>query len=93
MKTQRLTGLSKAIILTIALGCTIAFASGSADASSSSAEVEFTYITVSSGETLWGLAAKHADGASQREWIANLVDLNNLTTNDIQPGQRLALPN
>lgn len=93
MKTQRLTGLSKAIILFLALGGAIAFASGSAVASGSAPEVKLTYITVSSGETLWGLAADHAEGVSHREWIANLVDLNNLTTNDIQPGQRLALPN
>jgi LysM repeat protein len=62
-------------------------------ASGSAPAVKLTYITVSSGETLWGLAADYSKDVSQREWIAEMVELNNLTSNDIQPGQRLALPN
>jgi len=93
MKTQRLTALSKAILLALAMIIAMAFVSGNASASSSKVDVKFDYVTVTQGETLWGLAAEHAKDQSQRDWIAALVELNNLTTTDLQPGQKLALPN
>lgn len=93
MKTQRLTVLSKAILLALAMVIAMAFVSGNAAASSSQSEVKFDYVTVTSGETLWGLASEYAHDRSQRDWIAALVELNNLSTTDLQPGQKLALPN
>jgi LysM repeat protein len=93
MNTSRLTGLSKAILLTVALVLAIVFVSGNASASSNSAATEFEYITVSTGETLWSLADEHANDESPRDWIAKVVELNNLVETEIQAGQRLALPN
>lgn len=93
MKTQRLTGLSKTILLVLALLITIGFVSGNAVASNQQVTQQFEHVTVTSGETLWHLATKHSKGQSQRDWIAALVDLNNLTSSELSPGQRLALPN
>jgi len=93
MKTSRLTGLSKAILLVLALILAVSFVSGNALASGSNSGVKFDYVTVTSGQTLWGLAKSHAKNQSQREWIAELVELNNLTSTDLQPGQKLVLPN
>lgn len=93
MNAKRLTGFSKAILLVTALIMAIGFFSSNALASSSSSKSELNYVTVHAGETLWGLAETHVKDGDPRDWISAVVDLNNLTTNDLQPGQRLALPN
>ncbi|MFM2385087.1 MAG: hypothetical protein RL166_961 [Actinomycetota bacterium] len=93
MKAQRLNGFIKAILLATALIMAIGFFSSNALASNESGKAEFHYVTVNAGQTLWGLAESHAKNSDPRDWIAAVVDLNNLTTNELQPGQRLALPN
>ena len=93
MNTVRLTRLSKTILVAIALVIAASFFSTNAMASGESSKAHFNYVTVNSGETLWGMAATYGKGQDPRDWIANVVDLNNLTTNNLQAGQRLALPN
>jgi predicted Zn-dependent protease len=55
-------------------------------------KTNFTYVTIHSGESLWQLAAKVAPNEDRRDWIAKVVDLNALTSADVAPGQRIALP-
>jgi hypothetical protein len=50
------------------------------------------YVTVASGDSLWGMANVHAAGQDPREWIAEVVLLNALETVDLTPGQQIALP-
>jgi hypothetical protein len=38
------------------------------------------------------VAEKYASNVDTREWIAELVTLNALQDNQLQPGQRIALP-
>jgi LysM repeat protein len=66
--------------------------SASANASTQATQVSFKYITIEPGQSLWSLAAKHAAGADPRDWIAQVVSLNALTSAEVQPGQRIALP-
>ena len=87
------------LVLTLALAifAAISFATGQAQASNQTSAnhshaSEFTYVSVHAGDTLWSLADTYAGNADQRDWIANLVSLNNLASNNLQPGQRLALP-
>ena len=93
MKAQRLGGFAKVILLVTALVMAIAFISSNALASGEGVKTHFNYVTVHAGQTLWGLAETHAKNQDPRDWIQSLVELNNLTTNQLQPGQRLALPN
>lgn len=93
MKTVRLTGLSKVILLIAAIFLAMGFFSTNALASGEANKAHFHYVTISSGQTLWSLASKYAKNTDPRDWIASVVDLNNLNTNNLQPGQRLALPN
>ena len=53
---------------------------------------ELTYITVSQGDSLWSLAEAHAGGQDPRDWIAEVVMTNALTSADLIPGQQIALP-
>jgi Tfp pilus assembly protein FimV len=48
---------------------------------------------VSSGDTLWGIAAGVAsEGSDVRQTIALIMDLNDLSGSTIHPGQTLVLP-
>jgi hypothetical protein len=83
----------RATMFIVALVAAIGFFSGQAAiAGSESVKANFTYVTIHSGESLWQLAAKLAPNTDRRDWIASVVDLNALTSADVVPGQRIALP-
>jgi LysM repeat protein len=86
-----------ALVLAFAIFGAISLASSQAqamgtDSQQSSVESTFTYVTIHSGDTLWSLADTYAGNTDSREWIATLVTLNALESNNLQPGQKLALP-
>ncbi|MFM6939155.1 MAG: hypothetical protein ACKOUD_00820, partial [Rhodoluna sp.] len=68
------------------------FSGQAANAGSTVVTANFTYVTIHSGESLWQLAGELAPNEDRRDWIAKVVDLNALTTADVTPGQRIALP-
>lgn len=53
---------------------------------------KFTWVTVYSGDTLWSLAEEYAPDRDPRDFIADLVALNNLEDSVISAGMQLALP-
>lgn len=77
-------------ILALAVSLSIAGISGSQATSQSPGDLEF--ITVSSGDTLWQLATTFAPNQDPRDWIAEVVAINALSSVDLEPGQRIALP-
>lgn len=77
-------------ILALAASFSVASLTGSFATNGAGAELE--YITINSGETLWQLADLHAPSQDPRDWIADVVALNALTSVDLEPGQRIALP-
>ncbi len=81
-----------ALALALAGGFSIFASQGQAQASSEATNSSFTYVTVHAGDTLWSVAEKYAANVDTREWIAELVNLNALQDNQLQPGQRIALP-
>lgn len=64
---------------------------GGAIATAETAPNSFTYVTVEAGQSLWQLAQALAPAADPRDVIAEIVSLNQIN-GDIQPGQRLAIP-
>ena len=64
----------------------------SATASGDAGSASFEYVTVQAGETLWGLAEEIAPAADPRDVIADIVNLNQLSSAEVQPGQKLAVP-
>jgi hypothetical protein len=83
----------QATVVTVAVVAAISFFSGqAATAGSEQVKAHFNYVTIHSGESLWQLAAKVAPNEDRRDWIAKVVDLNALTSAEVTPGQRIALP-
>jgi LysM domain-containing protein len=80
-----------AIPLAIAAAVTGVGALGAA-AGTQGAASTFQYVTVESGESLWQVAEAVAPTADPRDVVAGIVSLNNLGSDEVQPGQRLAIP-
>ena len=83
----------QATVLAVAVVAAISFFSGqAATAGSDAVKTDFTYVTIHSGESLWQLAGKIAPNEDPRDWITKVVNLNALTSAEVAPGQRIALP-
>jgi hypothetical protein len=53
---------------------------------------DFEYMTVLSGDTLWGIAEIVAPDADPRDVIAEIMALNQLKNAALTPGQQIAIP-
>ena len=63
-----------------------------AQASADSVQNSFEYVSIAPGQSLWQLAEQVAPQADPREVVADILTLNNLSSGDVQPGQKLAIP-
>lgn len=70
----------------------LALNGGGALASGDGASVDFDYVTVHAGESLWSLAEDLAPTADPRDVVDAIVSLNQLGSAVLEPGQRLAVP-
>jgi LysM repeat protein len=94
----RLTRRGRAVVTALAalplIVAALAFGlnGGVATATSTSSSTTFQYVTVEAGQSLWQLALEIAPSADPREVISDVVQLNQLSSADVQAGQRLAIP-
>ena len=78
------------IALLIVLG---SFLTSEAQAGDGPAQSQPTIsVTVGAGETLWGLASRHAPDRDPRDVVAEMVELNNLRSSVVQAGQSISIP-
>jgi LysM repeat protein len=63
-----------------------------AAAGTQSSTATYHYVSVEPGESLWQLAESIAPTADPRDVIADIQNLNNLSSGELQPGQRIAIP-
>ncbi|RWZ55414.1 LysM peptidoglycan-binding domain-containing protein [Labedella populi] len=61
-------------------------------AGSSAAVVDFEYVTINAGESLWQVAERIAPASDPRDVVADIVSLNQLGSSSVEAGQRLAIP-
>jgi LysM repeat protein len=55
-------------------------------------EQTVTKITITEGDTLWGLAYDHSENMSTEKWIKEVIKLNDLSSATIKKGEDLLLP-
>ncbi|MEN2737273.1 LysM peptidoglycan-binding domain-containing protein [Microbacterium sp. X-17] len=85
--------LTMLVALPIVIGAMVfALNGGGAAATGEQAHVTFHYVTVQSGDSLWSVASRIAPNADPRDVIAELVNLNGLSSAVVTPGQQLAIP-
>jgi LysM repeat protein len=58
----------------------------------STTAVDYTYVTVQPGDTLWSIAGDVAPGVDRRVVVDRIVDLNQLGSGDLRAGERIAVP-
>jgi hypothetical protein len=80
-----------AVVVAIASASIFGFVNGAA-ANSKAGSAQFEYVTISAGQNLWSLAEQLAPNKDPQDWMQEVVNLNGLTTTDLQPGQRIAIP-
>ena len=84
-----LAALPAVVVLSVAIiGGGAALASREPGASVES----FSYVTASSGDSLWSIAEQVAPAADPRDVVDAIIKLNALDTAVIEAGQRLAIP-
>ena len=76
----------------VALATSFSVASISGSFAGNETPQELSFVTVQSGDSLWNMAGDYAKGMDPRDWIAEVVMLNNLESVDLVPGQQIALP-
>jgi hypothetical protein len=54
--------------------------------------VEYTYVTIAAGESLWAIAEDIAPTADPRDVVNDVLAFNGMSSAELFPGQRLALP-
>jgi hypothetical protein len=92
----RITARGRAVLLTLVAtplviaALVIGINAGGATATNSATPLKT--VSVTSGESLWQLAVALAPNADPRDVIADIMTVNQLTSPDIQSGQRLEIP-
>lgn len=85
--------LSALVLIPAALGILgLSLNAGPAAATSEVVTTPYETITVQQGESLWGIASSIAGDRDVRVVVADIVRMNALTSESLQPGQRLLLP-
>ena len=77
--------------LLLGVGKTLQPAEASSTLTSSTATT-FEYVTIMRGDSLWSIAEQYAPNRDPRDFIAEIVALNNLTDSVVDAGMRIALP-
>jgi hypothetical protein len=60
---------------------------------SASKATTFEYVTIMGGDSLWSIAEQFAPDRDPRDFIAEIVALNNMSDSVVDAGMRIALPN
>jgi hypothetical protein len=92
----RITARGRAVLLALLamplVASALVFGIGAGAASGTNSSTPLSTVTVVGGETLWGLAHELAPNADPRDVIASIMAVNQLTSADIQPGEKLEIP-
>jgi LysM domain len=80
------------LLVVLALAGGVLLMGRSAEAGSTPTRVAASYRVVLPGETLWKIAGEVAPGADRRDTVADIIDLNALSSAEVFAGQRIAVP-
>ena len=91
----RLVVTATAVLLVAAVSMTlagVAQATGHSAGTSAPAREGVTKVLVRPGQNLWSLAERYAPNADTRQVIQEILQLNSMSTDQVQPGQVLWMP-
>ncbi|WP_394942198.1 LysM peptidoglycan-binding domain-containing protein [Psychromicrobium sp. YIM B11713] len=80
------------MLLAVAALVLLGFATTSAHAGVGSVGTGTAQVTVQAGDSIWSIAAANAADRDPREVVAEIVELNNLDSSVLLPGQQIFVP-
>lgn len=81
------------LILLAVLGLVLmGFVTSPLKASVGGTGADATQVTVQAGESIWSIASQSGVGRDPRDVVAEIVQLNNLKSSVLQPGQQIFVP-
>ena len=80
------------LFLAVLMGAVLALGGYSAASDARGPAAATRTLVVEEGDTLWGIAARLAEGGDVRETVHELEELNALPGPELVEGQRLAVP-
>jgi LysM repeat protein len=90
---RSLVVLSLAIVVaSVAGGDAGANTSGDRASSAASSSARYITVTVAPGETLWSLASQLAEGENTHALVADILEINSLSSVDVSTGQQIRIP-
>jgi hypothetical protein len=81
-----------AVLVLLTLISAVLLLNRTAQAGSQSHPIPATYRVVLPGETLWQIAGEVAPRADRRDTVAEILELNALSSAEVSAGQRIAVP-
>ena len=94
-QAKRLARSVSTLSLLVVIGAgfsTISAASDETTKPAGSAKSNYVQVVVTPGETLWSIAQLVADGGNVSEVVAQIVEINQLSTADVSAGTKLLVP-
>ena len=87
------TVLSLSLLVVIGAGfSSISVASGKADVTTLKSESKYVQVVVTPGESLWSIASMVAGNGQIASVVADIVEVNRLTSADLAAGTKLLVP-
>lgn len=83
-------GIIGAVIITVIIGLSVL----TGVAERKDADLNYFFYTVESDDTVWSIACENTpEGKDVRETVYEILTLNNIKTEELRPGMRLAIFN
>ncbi len=89
---RTLVVLSLAIVVASVAGGEAGANTSAGDSSQAATSARFITVTVAPGDTLWSLAGQLADSGSTQALVADIIEINSLSSADVSTGQEIRIP-
>ncbi|WP_082474037.1 LysM peptidoglycan-binding domain-containing protein [Curtobacterium sp. Leaf261] len=80
------------LLIVVALAVLNGGQASAGDGSTSGSPATFQTVTIEPGESLWQVAEEQAPNSDPREFVQDVLTLNNLDGSAVQAGQQIAIP-
>jgi hypothetical protein len=89
---RTLVVLSLAIVVASVAGGEAGANTSIGNSSQAATSARFITVTVAPGDTLWSLAGQLSDSGSTQALVADIIEINSLSSADVSTGQEIRIP-
>lgn len=89
---RTLVVLSLAIVVASVAGGDAGANTSAGNSGEAATSARFITVTVAPGDTLWSLARQLSDSGSTQALVADIIEINSLSSADVSTGQEIRIP-